>query len=90
MGTNLETWYTVYVKDKVLNDLSQDLLNKLERGKGGRSLIELPEEIKLNLACINIHNSDKLCFLWSILGALHPVNKNAERSSKYPHPYDGF
>ncbi|GBL87019.1 hypothetical protein AVEN_218727-1 [Araneus ventricosus] len=44
--------------------------------------IPLPSAISKKKAVINIKNNDK-CFLWCVLAALHPVGKNAERTSKY-------
>ena len=35
---------------------------------------------------LNIQNNDTYCFLWSILAAIHPVNKDPQRVSKYK-PY---
>ena len=32
---------------------------------------------------LNIQNNDTYCFLWSILAAIHPVNENPHRVSKY-------
>ena len=37
-------------------------------------------------AILNIENSDKYCFLWSILASLHPCdNKHPNRVSNYKH-----
>ncbi|CAH0406333.1 unnamed protein product [Chilo suppressalis] len=47
--------------------------------------IDLPKSLKLKRACINIHNSDNFCFLWSIMAALFPAENNAHRTSSYPH-----
>ncbi len=49
----------------------------------GRSYVELPELIKNKHAIINIKNKDNKCFMWSVLAALHPVEKDACRVSKY-------
>ena len=38
------------------------------------SYIDLPKKIKNKKACINIHNDDKKCFVWSILAHFHPIN----------------
>ena len=50
-----------------------------------RSYMELPYWIKSKKACVNIKNQDEKCFLWSILAALHPVNRenNPERVRHY-------
>ena len=48
----------------------------------GSSDIALPKEILMKKTCVNVQNNDQ-CFKWSILAALHPQEKNAERVSKY-------
>jgi len=47
--------------------------------------IELPREIKLKRAVINVRSMDNACFAWSVMAALHPVERNPERESSYPH-----
>ena len=49
----------------------------------GSSWFDLPSELKAKKAIINIKNTDDQCFKWSILAALFPGGKNAERVSKY-------
>jgi hypothetical protein len=34
---------------------------------------------------MNVCNEDKYCFLWAVVSALYPANKNANRKSSYPH-----
>ena len=47
------------------------------------SYINLPEELKNKKALINMKNeNDHKCFLWSVLRALNPKDKNAERIDK--------
>ena len=47
------------------------------------SYIDLPEELKNKKALINMKNeNDHKCFLWSVLRALNPKDKNAERIDK--------
>ena len=43
------------------------------------SYIELPQALKNRKAIINMKNQDDKCFLWSVLRALNPKDKNAER-----------
>ena len=43
------------------------------------SYIELPQALKNKKAIINMKNQDDKCFLWSVLRALNPKDKNAER-----------
>jgi len=47
--------------------------------------IELPREIKLKRAVINVQSVGNACFAWSVVAALHPVDKHSERESSYPH-----
>ncbi|VVC46467.1 Hypothetical protein CINCED_3A007881 [Cinara cedri] len=49
----------------------------------GASYIKLPKIISVKKAITNIKNKDNKCFLWSILAALHPQDKNSETISKY-------
>ena len=47
------------------------------------SYIDLPKELKNKNAIINMKNEDNnKCFLWCVLRALNPKNKNAERIDK--------
>ena len=43
------------------------------------SYIELPPELKNRKAIINMKNQDDKCFMWCVLRALNPKDKNAER-----------
>lgn len=105
-STNLVQYYGE-AKDIILNEMetfeakgSQWVLHKINGlelrinkyvpFKGG-SYTPLPKQIAAKKAVINIKNEDSKCFLWSILAALHPVNKNSERVShykKYEHEFD--
>ncbi|XP_011867221.1 PREDICTED: uncharacterized protein LOC105561658, partial [Vollenhovia emeryi] len=46
--------------------------------------VELPREIKLKKAVINVQSKDNACFAWSVVDALHPAEKHTERESSYP------
>ena len=46
------------------------------------SYIDLPRELKNKKAIINMKNKDNKCFLWSVLRALNPKDKDAERIDK--------
>ena len=48
----------------------------------GSSYIDLPKELKNKNAIINMKNEDNKCFLWCVLRALNPIDKNAERIDK--------
>ena len=43
------------------------------------SYIDLPPFLKNKKAIINMQNKDNECFMWSVLRALNPKDKNAER-----------
>ncbi|XP_071576442.1 uncharacterized protein [Temnothorax nylanderi] len=47
--------------------------------------VEIPREIKMKKAVINVRSMDNACFAWSVVAALHPAQRNAERESSYPH-----
>ena len=47
------------------------------------SYVTTPTYIAKKKAVINIQNEDNLCFLWSVLAALHPINGHPERVSYY-------
>ncbi|CAK1598078.1 unnamed protein product [Parnassius mnemosyne] len=49
----------------------------------GTSYIDLPRDIKLKKAVINVKNKDYFCFKWALLSALYPVNKHTDRVSSY-------
>ena len=46
------------------------------------SYIDLPPALKNKNAIINMKNQDEKCFMWCVLRALNPKNKNAERIDK--------
>ena len=46
------------------------------------SYMELPTYLKNKRAIINMKNKDDKCFLWCVLRALNPVEKNKERVDK--------
>ena len=47
------------------------------------SYIELPKKVKRTEAVINIKNEDNMCFIWSVLAHLHPMDMHANRVNKY-------
>ena len=49
----------------------------------GSSYIPLPIRVRSKYTIINVNNKDNTCFMWSIMAALYPTNKNAERIVKY-------
>ena len=48
----------------------------------GSSYIDLPKKLKNKNAIINMKNKDNKCFLWCVLRALNPKDKDAERIDK--------
>ncbi|XP_071640863.1 uncharacterized protein [Temnothorax longispinosus] len=47
--------------------------------------VEIPQEIKKKKAVINVRSLSNACFAWSVVAALYPAQRNAERKSSYPH-----
>ncbi|XP_025157565.1 uncharacterized protein LOC112589252 [Harpegnathos saltator] len=47
--------------------------------------IELPREIKLKKAVINVRTKDNACFAWSVVAVLYPAERHGDRKSSYPH-----
>ena len=46
--------------------------------------MELPREIMLKKAVINVRSMDNACFVWSVVAALYPVKSHVNRKSSYP------
>ncbi|XP_043467547.1 uncharacterized protein LOC122501849 [Leptopilina heterotoma] len=98
-----DEWYNVNVKKPTLNRIEEfqekdsnwklDSIQRLEvninkyNPMRAGSYIDLPLAIKKKQACINVQNVDNQCFKWSILSALHQVEKHSDRVSKY-RPYE--
>ncbi|XP_051176668.1 uncharacterized protein LOC127291526 [Leptopilina boulardi] len=99
LTTHLDEWYNVNVKQVTLKRMedfqekdSNWKLQSIQRLEvninmynpmHASSYIDLPSAIKSKQACINIHNTDNQCFKWSILSALHPIEKHSDRVAKY-------
>ncbi|CAC5357663.1 unnamed protein product [Mytilus coruscus] len=49
----------------------------------GSSYMKLPSKLYSSHSITNIKNEDRKCFLWSVLAALHPVERNLDRVSHY-------
>ena len=71
-------WTVSQVKNIVMHSV-------IYRPTSGSSYIKTPNQIARKQAIINVQNEDNLCFVWSILAALHPQKDNAHRVSKYIH-----
>ena len=57
----------------------------------GKSYVPLPEVLAKKKSIINVQYDDDKCFLWAVLSALHPVNKDPQRATKYrtwEHEFD--
>ena len=68
-----------WVFDKIINiKLHTAKWDPLNAG----SYIDLPPNLKNKKAIINMKNQDDKCFLWCVLRALNPVEKNKERVDK--------
>ena len=54
----------------------------------GSSYIDLPRELKLKHAIINVENKDQKCFMYSVLSCLHSneIQRHPQRPAKYT-PY---
>ncbi|XP_011859465.1 PREDICTED: uncharacterized protein LOC105556960 [Vollenhovia emeryi] len=50
--------------------------------------IDMPEVVKRKKAVINVQSMDNACFAWSVVAALYPTERHAERESSYPHYSD--
>ena len=65
-------WVFVKIIDLTLHTTEWDPLK-------ASSYIDLPKVLKNKHAIINMKNEDNKCFSWSVLRALNPKDKNAER-----------
>ncbi|KAL6416396.1 hypothetical protein ACFW04_013512 [Cataglyphis niger] len=99
--SDLREWYESHVVDAILASLEEfqerdsgwalsrilNLTVNVNRYNPMRAgcYVEVPRRIKLKRAVINVRSADDACFAWSVVAALYPVGKNAERSSRYPH-----
>ena len=68
-------WMLESITDIKLHTAEWDPLN-------AGSYIDLPAILKNKKAIINMKNQDNKCFLWCVLRALNPVEKNKERVDK--------
>ncbi|KAB0802804.1 hypothetical protein PPYR_04990 [Photinus pyralis] len=47
--------------------------------------VKLPYFIAVKHAVVNVKNNDEYCFLWAVVSALHPAQRNINRVNNYPH-----
>ena len=59
------------------------ITSKYSPMQGRSSYFPTPKSLEAKKCVINVQNIDNRCFLWSILSALHPVEKNPQRVSNY-------
>ncbi|KAL6433627.1 hypothetical protein ACFW04_006610 [Cataglyphis niger] len=99
--SDLREWYGKRVVDAILASLEEfqerdsgwalsrilNLTVNVNRYNPMRAgcYVEIPREIKLKKAVISVRSTDDACFAWAVVAALYPVEKHAERSSRYPH-----
>src|SRR5580765_2864485 len=99
--SDLREWYGRHVIDDILASLEEfqerdsgwtlsrilnliinvNMYNPMRVG----CYIDIPREIRMKRAVINVRSTDDACFAWAVVAALYPVERNAERSSRYPH-----
>ena len=68
-------WVFLKIKNLTLHTAKWDPLN-------AGSYIDLPAFLKNKKAIINMKNLDEKCFMWCVLRALNPKNRDAERIDK--------
>ena len=47
--------------------------------------MELPREIMLKKAVINVRSMDNACFAWSVVAVLYPAKNHMDRKLSYPN-----
>ncbi|XP_071640905.1 uncharacterized protein [Temnothorax longispinosus] len=99
--SHLREWYELHVIEPTLAKLEEFQerdsgwaltrilnltvsVNKYNPLRAGCHL-ELPKDIKVKNAVINVLSMDNACFAWSVVAALHPTERHSERESSYPH-----
>jgi len=99
--TDLREWYEQHIIEPTLTSLEEFQerdsgwalsrilnlvvnVNKLNPMRAG-CYFEVPREIATKHAVINVSTMDNACFAWSVIAALYPAEKHAERESSYPH-----
>jgi len=45
---------------------------------------DMPREIKLKKAVVNVRSTDNACFAWAVIVALYPAEKHVDRCVSYP------
>ena len=63
--------------------LGLDLFMASYKPLQGSSYLPTPKFLENKRAVVNVHNQDQKCFLWSVLAALYPRQRNAYRVHQY-------
>lgn len=99
LATILKEWFHKNIKEPILKQIEEFEeresqwtlhsvtklevnINKYNPIRVG-TYIDLPSQIKLKNACVNVKNMDEQCFKWAVLSALHPAEQHSYRISKY-------
>ncbi|KYN18651.1 hypothetical protein ALC57_09033 [Trachymyrmex cornetzi] len=99
--TNMHEWYEQHVVEPILASLEEFQerdngwtlsrilnstvnVNKLNPMRAGCH-IEVPREIASKRAVISVYTTDNACFAWSVVAALYPAERHADREYSYPH-----
>ncbi|XP_046737552.1 uncharacterized protein LOC124406243 [Diprion similis] len=99
--SNLAEWYEEYVASPLLAQIEEfqerdsgwalisihDLLVNIEKYEPlvGSMWINLPSDIKVKKAVVNVQNADNACFAWACVSARHPAASHVNRVTYYPH-----
>lgn len=98
--SDLREWYDTHVLETILTDLDEFQerdsgwalsrilnltvnVNKCNPMRAG-CWIDIPREIKMKKAVVNVRSTDNACFAWAVVAALYPVEKNVDRCASYP------
>ena len=95
--SDLREWYDKHVTDDILAALEEfqkrdsgwalsRILNLIVNVNKYNPMhaefwVELPREIMLKKAVINVRSMDNACFTWSVVAALYPVKSHVNRKS---------
>ena len=99
-ASDLRDWYDTHVLEAILTDLDEFQerdsgwalsrilnltvnVNKCNPMRAG-CWIDMPREIKLKKAVVNVRSTDNACFARAIVAALYPVKNHTDRCSSYP------
>ena len=67
---------------RLYNIIQLELHTVIYKPLRGETWIPLPKELANKKAIINVKDKDNKCFLWCVLRALNPVEKNPQRLDK--------